>query len=124
MNELVLLGFLGSLAAGLMTAVGAVPVLLGRAPSERARDTLLGFAAGVMLAASFFSLIVPSIDLSTERYGDGALPPAIAVARGTSATARRWPSASACRTPRRGSPSPSRCSASTTRAPARSASRR
>ena len=80
MNELVLLGFLGSLAAGLMTAVGAVPVLLGRAPSERARDTLLGFAAGVMLAASFFSLIVPSIDLSTERYGDGALPAAIAVA--------------------------------------------
>ena len=79
MNDLVLLGFLGSLAAGLMTTVGAVPVLLGRAPSERARDTLLGFAAGVMLAASFFSLIVPSIDLSTERYGDGALPAAIAV---------------------------------------------
>jgi len=27
------LGFLGSLAAGLMTAVGAAPVLLGRTPS-------------------------------------------------------------------------------------------
>ena len=80
MSDLVLLGFVGSLAAGFMTTVGAVPVLLGRAPSERTRDALLGFAAGVMLAASFFSLIVPSIDLSTERYGDSALPAAIAVA--------------------------------------------
>jgi ZIP family zinc transporter len=78
--NLVLLGFLGSLAAGMMTTVGALPVLFGRAPSERARDALLGFAAGVMLAASFFSLIVPSLDISTELYGDGALPAAIAVA--------------------------------------------
>jgi ZIP family zinc transporter len=78
--NLVLLGFLGSLAAGMMTTVGALPVLFGRAPSERARDALLGFAAGVMLAASFFSLIVPSLDISTELYGDGAIPAAIAVA--------------------------------------------
>ena len=69
LDNLILLGFLGSLSAGLMTTIGAIPVLFGKMPSERTRDTLLGFAAGVMLAASFFSLIVPSLDLSTERYG-------------------------------------------------------
>ncbi|MFZ5964690.1 ZIP family metal transporter [Thalassococcus sp. BH17M4-6] len=71
------LGFLGSLVAGLMTAVGAAPVLLGRQPSRAMRDMSLGFAAGVMLAASFFSLIIPALDASTQTYGDGPLPAAI-----------------------------------------------
>ncbi|WP_245615686.1 ZIP family metal transporter [Afifella pfennigii] len=74
------LGLFGSLAAGLMTGVGAIPVLFGRVPGERARDTLLGFAAGVMLAATFFSLIIPALDVSAELYGDGVVPAAIAVA--------------------------------------------
>ena len=55
-------GFLGSLGAGLMTAVGAVPVLFVRRVSESVQHLMLAFAAGVMLAASFFSLIVPGID--------------------------------------------------------------
>lgn len=75
-----LLGLLGSLAAGGMTTIGAVPALLGKTPSEKARDVLLGFAAGVMLAASFFSLIVPSLEVSERLYGPGAIPAAIAVA--------------------------------------------
>lgn len=74
----ILLGTLGALGAGMMTGVGAIPALLGKYPSERARDGLLGFAAGVMLAASFFSLIVPALEIATERYGDGAIPAAIA----------------------------------------------
>jgi len=74
------LGFLGSLAAGLMTGVGALPVLFGHLPSERARDALLGFAAGVMLAASFFSLIIPALEAATVLYGEGAWPAGIAVA--------------------------------------------
>ena len=77
--NVILLGFAGSLAAGLMTTVGAAPVLLGQVPGPRLRDTALGFAAGVMLAASFFSLIVPSLDVSERLYGDGAIPAAIAV---------------------------------------------
>jgi ZIP family zinc transporter len=32
-----------------------------------------------MLSASFFSLIIPSLDISTELYGDGAIPAGIAV---------------------------------------------
>ena len=73
------LGFLGSLAAGLMTALGAVPVLFGKTPSREMRDMSLGFAAGVMLAASFFSLIIPALDAAAGRYGEGAVPAAIVV---------------------------------------------
>lgn len=73
------LGFLGSLIAGLMTAVGAIPVLLGKTPSRRVRDMSLGFAAGVMLSASFFSLIIPSLEAAGQRYGEGVVPASIAV---------------------------------------------
>ncbi len=76
----VMLGLLGSLAAGLMTAVGAVPVLFGRMPSRGTRDMLLGFAAGVMLAASFFSLILPALEAAEARHGPGPLSAAIVVA--------------------------------------------
>ncbi|PRY71761.1 ZIP family metal transporter [Halomonas ventosae] len=72
------LGFLGSLAAGAMTAVGALPVLVSRTPDRAIRDLALGFAAGVMLAASFFSLIIPSLDASELRYGGRVIPAAIA----------------------------------------------
>jgi zinc transporter, ZIP family len=75
----VALGLAGSFAAGMMTSVGATPAFFGRIPSERARDTLLGFAAGVMLAASFFSLIVPSLEASERLYGAGIVPALIAV---------------------------------------------
>jgi len=60
--NIVLLGFLGSLAAGLATGVGALPVLFVKRPSKRYLDLMLGFAAGVMLAASVFSLLIPAID--------------------------------------------------------------
>lgn len=76
----IMLGFLGSLAAGLMTAVGAIPVLFGRTPTRKQRDISLGFAAGVMLSASFFSLIIPALDAAEIRYGDGATPALIVCA--------------------------------------------
>ncbi|CTQ34500.1 ZIP family metal transporter [Jannaschia rubra] len=79
MTELspVMLGLLGSLAAGSMTAVGAVPVLFGRLPSRATRDMALGFAAGVMLAASFFSLIIPALDAAEPMFENGAMPAAV-----------------------------------------------
>lgn len=59
----VLAGSLASLLAGLATAIGALP-LLGIAGSiARYRAILLGFAGGVMLAASFFSLMLPALAL-------------------------------------------------------------
>lgn len=61
--NIILIGFLASLGAGLATGLGALPVLFTTRVSERLLDAMLGFAAGVMLAAAAFSLIVPAIDL-------------------------------------------------------------
>ncbi|MDH5733872.1 MAG: ZIP family metal transporter [Candidatus Bathyarchaeota archaeon] len=63
-EEIVWLGTVASLAAGLATGAGALPVLFAKKISDRLLDVLLGFSAGVMLAATSFSLIVPAIDLS------------------------------------------------------------
>ena len=61
--ELIRIGFLASLVAGLATGVGALPVLFTREVSDRMLDVMLGFAAGVMLAATAFSLLLPAIEL-------------------------------------------------------------
>src|SRR5947208_3051977 len=50
----------GLVAAG-ATALGTLPMLMSQRMSDRARDAMLGFGAGVMLAASAFSLVVPAI---------------------------------------------------------------
>lgn len=62
--ETIWLGSVASLLAGLATGAGAVPVLFTKRISDRLLDIMLGFSAGVMLAATAFSLIVPAIDLS------------------------------------------------------------
>lgn len=59
--ETVWLGAIASLVAGLATGAGAIPVLFTRRISDRFLDVMLGFAAGVMLAATAFSLLVPAI---------------------------------------------------------------
>jgi len=61
--EIIILGFTASLLAGLATGIGALPVLFIKKISDKTMDIMLGFAAGVMLAASSFSLLVPAIDL-------------------------------------------------------------
>lgn len=71
--------------AALATALGALPVLLVRQVSQCAQDLMLGFAAGVMLAASAFSLIVPSIETGTAILGgksSAALLAALGIATG------------------------------------------
>lgn len=60
--DIIALGFLGSLGAGMMTAVGAAGIVLIRKLSSRNEDILLSAAAGIMLAASIFSLLLPGID--------------------------------------------------------------
>jgi len=49
-----------------LTALGAAAVFFFRDVSRRALDTALGFTAGVMIAASFWSLLNPAIALSEE----------------------------------------------------------
>ena len=55
-------GLLASLLAGLATGVGALPALFFKDVPDRILNTMLGGAAGVMLAATSFSLIVPGIE--------------------------------------------------------------
>ena len=62
---------LGGLVAAGATALGTLPVWLSQDFSDRTRDTLMGFGAGVMLAACSFSLIVPALD-AAERMGANA----------------------------------------------------
>ncbi len=47
-----------------LTALGAAGVFLGKELSRKTLDAMLGFASGVMIAASFFSLLAPAIELS------------------------------------------------------------
>ena len=51
-----------------LTALGASVVFLKKDPSQKTFDIMLGFAAGVMIAASFWSLLAPSIEMS-EKMG-------------------------------------------------------
>jgi len=61
-NTIILYGIFASLCAGLATGVGSLPVLFTRGISDKLMDSMLGFAAGVMLAATSFSLMVPAIE--------------------------------------------------------------
>ncbi|NJK37562.1 MAG: ZIP family metal transporter [Oscillatoriales cyanobacterium RM2_1_1] len=56
------LGLIGSTLAGLGTGLGALPVLFVNHITQRVQGALLGFGAGVMLAATSFSLIIPGLD--------------------------------------------------------------
>ena len=66
----------------MMTAAGSAIVFLSKTFSRKILDASLGFAGGVMLAASFWSLLVPAIELSGARKNVFALVPAIGFALG------------------------------------------
>ena len=57
---------LGGLVAAGATGLGTLPVLLARDFSQRTHDAMLGFGAGVMLAASAFSLVIPALASATQ----------------------------------------------------------
>lgn len=67
----ILMGLVATILTGLFTGLGALPILFTKSVSERTLDTLLGFSAGVMLAATSFSLIVPGISIGDEMFGEG-----------------------------------------------------
>ncbi len=73
----VLLAFVAGLFTYFMTALGAAGVFLHRNPSRRVMDVLLGFSAGVMLAAAYWSLLAPSVEIATESGTFAWLPPAL-----------------------------------------------
>ncbi|APR68046.1 ZIP family metal transporter [Thalassolituus oleivorans] len=57
---------LGGLAGLVATSLGALPALVLRNIPRAVEDSMLGFAAGMMLAAASFSLLLPGIEAGTE----------------------------------------------------------
>lgn len=66
----VLQAFLATVFTWGMTALGAALVFGTKKVNRKVLDSMLGFAGGVMIAASFWSLLAPAIELSK----DGSLP--------------------------------------------------
>lgn len=67
--------WLGGLIAAGATAAGTLPVVFSQRLSDRVQDSMFGFGAGVMLAASAFSLVTPGIqaarDMGAGPWGAG-----------------------------------------------------
>ncbi|MBP5952607.1 ZIP family metal transporter [Pseudomonas sp. P42] len=73
------LAILGGLSGFGATALGAVAAIALRDIAARTQDIMLGFAAGMMLAASSFSLILPGIEAARELSGSPLLAAGIVV---------------------------------------------
>ena len=63
------LGLLASFVAGLFTAVGAIPIWFMRRIAPPVEDALMGFGAGVMLAATAFELVLPAVSGAEADHG-------------------------------------------------------
>jgi ZIP family zinc transporter len=87
-GDTLVLALLAGVFIAFLNLVGASLVLVWRDPSERSLDAALGFAAGVMLAASFTSLILPGIEAS----GGDPLPVLVGIVLGVALldSADRW----------------------------------
>lgn len=72
----ILLAFVAGLFTYGMTAVGSAIIFVRRNPSQRFMDVMLGFSAGVMLAASYWSLLAPSVEIARHNGDIAWLPPA------------------------------------------------
>ncbi len=70
----VLQAFLGTIFTWGMTAFGAAGVFFAKDVNRKVLDVFLGFAAGVMIAASFWSLLAPSIEMADSMGIPGWLP--------------------------------------------------
>jgi ZIP family zinc transporter len=72
-GKIVVIGFLASILAGLATGLGALPVLFFKEISSNLLNGMLGLAAGVMLAATSFALIVPGIESGNTLWPDNGV---------------------------------------------------
>lgn len=68
----ILLAFLSTLLTYILTMLGALTVFLFKKVNEKIISFMFGFGAGVMIAASFFSLILPAlnqVEKAENKYG-------------------------------------------------------
>ncbi len=66
MNNVVLMALVATLGTWGVTALGAAMVIFFKKTNQKVMNLMLGFAAGVMIAASFWSLLQPAIDRAEE----------------------------------------------------------
>jgi ZIP family zinc transporter len=76
---------LGTLFTWGVTALGAAGVYLSKEINRKLLDGMLGFAAGVMIAASYWSLLAPAIEISETLGIPSYIPPAIGFMSGGAA---------------------------------------
>lgn len=62
MDDIVLMALIATLGTWFVTALGAATVVFFKSPNPKALNLMLGFASGVMIAASFWSLLQPAIE--------------------------------------------------------------
>lgn len=62
----ILLAFFATMFTWAITALGSAVVFFFKTINKRVLNTMLGFASGVMVAASFWSLLAPSIEMSEQ----------------------------------------------------------
>ena len=62
MNSFVIMALIATLGTWFVTALGAATVVLFKSPNKKILNIMLGFASGVMIAASFWSLLQPAIE--------------------------------------------------------------
>ena len=63
----VLLALIATVFTWAVTAAGSAMVFFFKTIEKRILNLMLGFAAGVMIAASFWSLLMPSIEMAKEK---------------------------------------------------------
>ncbi len=68
---------LGTLFTWFLTALGAGLVFFFTQIRRRVLDGMLGFAAGVMIAAGYWSLLAPAIEMAEEGGGPAWVPAAV-----------------------------------------------
>ncbi|MBI4976433.1 MAG: ZIP family metal transporter [Spirochaetes bacterium] len=70
----VVMALFATLFTWVVTALGASMVFFFKSINKRVLNVMLGFASGVMIAASFWSLLAPSIEMSEAAGGIAWLP--------------------------------------------------
>jgi zinc transporter, ZIP family len=73
---------LGTLFTWGLTALGASAVFFFRKPNRKLLDSMLGFAGGVMIAASFWSLLAPALEMAENDPMPGWMPSYVPVGIG------------------------------------------
>ena len=72
----VIQAFIAGIFTWSLTAIGAAVVFTVKEVNRKILDSMLGFASGVMIAASFWSLLAPAIEMSQDKSIPSWLPAA------------------------------------------------